>query len=63
MSVHFVGFQRVAVAGQKDARNERPYIFFAGFQGVTLAGQKDVQNVRPYIFAGFQGVMVFWIRF
>ena len=45
-SVHFFAdFQGVAVAGQKDAPNVRPYIFFA-----ERASLHFLANVRPYIF-------------
>ena len=32
----FVELEAVEVAGQKDARNERPYIFLAGYQLVPV---------------------------
>ena len=32
----FVELEAVGVAGQKDARNERPYIFLAGYQLVPV---------------------------
>ena len=32
----FVALAAGALAGQKDARNERPYIFLAGFQLVPV---------------------------
>ncbi|MBD5164124.1 MAG: hypothetical protein HDT09_05440 [Bacteroidales bacterium] len=57
LEAHIVGFQVVTLAGQKDARNERPYIYLAGFRVVM---EKDARDERPYIF-GWPGYLLFLV--